>query len=472
MTGNLKSEYLEAYELNDFFFIGGWSFFTDRTDSVYLLGENGCHIILSKTMVEDIKQKHPNDDLKFVLTQFGLGKLKDSPKVIDTYEEYHSKGLYVLPSFFLIDVTKACNLDCIYCFRDLNDTRRIDINVLQDICSFICDIVRAGNQEYVSIQMWGGEPLMALDSIRFVYRYFTDRDIIPHISIETNGTLMDEETAGELKKMNVSVGISIDGTPEHQNRQRRLVRYHDKSSMDLVQNGINALRKHYGRDSFGVITVITKYNYSDIDRILEYFIHDIDIHNAKFNIVKDNPNAAETSLELTPEMIQEFSARLYELVVLYNMLGTEFHEANIIQRARNLTSRNNGNCCDSNGCKGGYSIISFDMKGDIYPCELTDQKVLKIGSVYDRNKVLNGTKITDMVNNTREKVPYFQKKDLSGCKDCPWIYFCKGGCSSRLLYSGNRLKTDEAACIYNKEIYPRLILDILERPYVIERLIK
>ena len=47
------------------------------------------------------------------------------------------------------------------------------------------------------------------------------------------------------------------------------------------------------------------------------------------------------------------------------------------------------------------------------------------------------------------------------CNTCPWYYYCKGGCTSRILYSKGKMKYDEVECEFNKVIYERIIDDLL-----------
>lgn len=460
-----KRLYINGFSSGEFVFAGGWAFYEDDNEIVYLLAANGCHILLDKTLFSELEQRQVSDALKFKLVQMGVAFVKDSRSVIDRYSERCGGTNAIYPSFFMIDVTKICNLDCIYCFRDLNDKRIINRKVLGDICSYILDIVRAKKEKHVTIQMWGGEPLFAFDEIRYVYDFFSKNQIVLNLTVETNGTLLDEEKTRELKRMNVSVGVSIDGLPVHQELQRRLLDRDAGQTMPLVKRGLELLDKYYGNDGFGSISVITKHTYSEIGDIIRYFIYELNLHAAKFNLVKDNENAKEKSLQLSEEMIEAFAENLFDVVEAYNALGVNFREYNIQQRIDNLLHRSGNDCCDSNGCSGGFSIISFDYEGGIFPCELTDNKETKMGSIYNEGVLQNGRDILNVIAEAKKNNLYFKSKDLSKCKDCPWIYFCKGGCTSRTLYIKDS-DIDKSICTYNKVIYQRIVNNIVHGKYL------
>lgn len=368
--------YVDGFTGNGFAFSGGFCFGCDQSDYHYILGKNGCSININTELLKSLYDKKPSDELVFKLVQHGLASVEGKPVPRDEYEDLKIGARELDSSFFIIDITQKCNLKCIYCFRNLNDNRTIDESTLEDICRFILETAKKKNRSCVNIQMWGGEPLLAFDRIVFVKNFFDKTDIQAVINIETNGTLINDEIAEKLYKMHIMVGVSIDGLPEHQNRQRKLANHGD--SMPMVEKGIQSLKKYYG-DEIGGITVITKHNFRDISKIIKYYKYTLGISCMKFNIVKDNPNAGERSLGLTPLEVHEFAEELCDLVELYNALGVSFIEGNIQTRATNLTERAGGNCCDSNGCKGGQALISIDAKGGIYPCDLTDCEEFNLG---------------------------------------------------------------------------------------------
>lgn len=443
----MKKELLKKYSIDNNFYLDDLFVFTNESNKYsFLLNKKGCSMIVDSEILRSIKNKEPNEMLKFKLIQHGLATLKN-PHISISKEKDNN-------IYFIIDITKRCNFDCLYCFRNLNDNTIISKNKLHDICSYILNIVQKRRLKNVSVQIWGGEPLLAIDRLEYVYNFFKDTNIRLNIDIETNGSLITDKIAKKLYDMNVNVGVSLDGTEKHQDIQRRLVG--NKSSNGMVKKGIKILQKYYGDDISG-ITVVTKYNYKDITDIIDYFTNTLKISKMKFNIVKDNSNANEESIGLTKEEVILFANKLYDVVELYNLMGIKFSEGNIQMRISNLEERSNCSYCISNGCKGGINLISIDMKGDIYPCEMMDYKDVKIGSIYKDGILSSNSDLIKQVSKAKKHNNYFAKKENEECTSCPWYYYCKGGCTSRIFYSNGKMKYDEVECEFNKVIYERII---------------
>jgi uncharacterized protein len=114
-----------------------------------------------------------------------------------------------------------CNLDCKYCFFLSKEALypgspfRMGEDVLE---AYIQQIIESQTAPQVTVAWQGGEPtLMGLDFFRrameLVQKY-TRPDITVNHTIQTNGTLLDDEWCQFFREHNFLVGLSLDGPQE------------------------------------------------------------------------------------------------------------------------------------------------------------------------------------------------------------------------------------------------------------------
>ena len=155
------------------------------------------------------------------------------------------------PAFHILSKPRGaiCNLDCSYCFfltKEMlypNSNFRMSDETLE---SYIKQTIEGHQTPEVMISWQGGEPtLMGLDFFRkaleFEKKYKKPGQIIQH-TIQTNGTLLNDEWAQFFKENNYLVGISLDG-PRHLHDVNRV----DKggaSTFDRVVRGVEFLKKN------------------------------------------------------------------------------------------------------------------------------------------------------------------------------------------------------------------------------------
>ena len=126
----------------------------------------------------------------------------------------------VIPSFHLLvkPAGPVCNLGCKYCFflskhKLYPGSRfRMDEKLLEN---YLRQLLEASRGPEVTVAWQGGEPmLMGLDFFRLsleLERKYSRPGIKILNTIQTNGTLIDDDWATFFKNNQFLVGISIDG---------------------------------------------------------------------------------------------------------------------------------------------------------------------------------------------------------------------------------------------------------------------
>jgi uncharacterized protein len=142
-----------------------------------------------------------------------------------------------------------CNLDCKYCFflsKEMlypGDRFRMSDELLR---AYIRGLLESQPLGEVNVAWQGGEPtLIGIEFFRravaYVEEYRKPTQTILH-TIQTNGTLLDDEWCAFFKQHSFLVGLSIDGPKTMHDAYR--VDKRGAGSFDAVMRGHEVLRKH------------------------------------------------------------------------------------------------------------------------------------------------------------------------------------------------------------------------------------
>jgi uncharacterized protein len=133
---------------------------------------------------------------------------------------------------FILKLHERCNLACRYCYvYELADQtwrdrpRRMSDALISVVAGRIAEHARAHDLDTVRIIFHGGEPLLTgpgplVDALRKIRAAVPARTRVDSW-VQTNGTLLDERTLDSLEKLNVRVGVSLDGDDLSHDAERR-----------------------------------------------------------------------------------------------------------------------------------------------------------------------------------------------------------------------------------------------------------
>ena len=167
---------------------------------------------------------------------------------------------------FVLKLHGRCNLRCSYCYiyemGDLTWRSRstpMSVAVLERACQRIADHVKQHRLGQIDVVFHGGEPLLA--GPRLLARAATTlRALLPagtelHLSVQTNGVLLDETILETLLAHQVRVGLSLDGDRTAHDRHRRYA--NGRGSYDATTQALELLNLPAYQDLFsGLLCVI------------------------------------------------------------------------------------------------------------------------------------------------------------------------------------------------------------------------
>lgn len=144
----------------------------------------------------------------------------------------------------------ACNLGCKYCFflskENLYPPRESPLMDEATLDTYVRQLMESSPGPQVDVAWQGGEPtLRGLDfyrrSVELANRYRKPHQRILH-TIQTNGTLIDDEWAAFFRENNYLVGLSVDGPRALHDTYR--IDKQNRGSFDDVIRGWRCLQKH------------------------------------------------------------------------------------------------------------------------------------------------------------------------------------------------------------------------------------
>lgn len=446
---NLHEYHIETELINNGLYMQSCACFTLGNRSMLISHQYGQTIILSANEVERIITGKWNSDLCHRLAQKGFLFPAKANLATNPHE-------LIQPSFFLIDLTKQCNFSCTYCFRrNCHSNDVIADDMLDDICAYIQNSCERHHIRNITIQPWGGEPLLVIEKILRIRRWFNKFPYI-HVNIvlETNGSLLTESMAQVLYQQGIHLSFSFDGLPELHDLHRRSK--NGMSTSSKVLQGIDAARKA-GYDHLSGICVLTHQGIDKISDILSYARHTLRFSSIKINPVHTVIDNKNPSWGINTKMVSDIAASIVDSCWLDYSQGLGILEQNVRIHLNNLLGTSRNNICQSYGCCGGRRMISFSIDGGIYPCELTDWPDMCLGHIRD------GRDIYEVIRTSVHEHPYFQKKSIPKCNRCAWYSYCHGGCTSSMLHTGTTATTiDEAGCAFHTAMYPLLVASLLQ----------
>lgn len=454
---SLEYNFLVKFVQEEFVFNGAHCFSVEN--KAFLLSDRGTSIVLDADTVSSIKAKCVSEDLAFKLFQRGFADVYGQTR----YAEEETK---TLPILFMIDFTTKCNCNCIYCLRHLDgEGESISDEQLRINTLYIIDYCHKYGIRHITFQPWGGEPLIELNKIIACKQIFADAGIDAKFVIQTNGLLLTLDNYRKLRQHGIDIGISIDG----------IARVHDAHRTDVYENPthekivkrIKEIREADPEYNLGTLSVNSAFSREHVAEDIDYLVNELGAKSIKMNLV--HPSGADgfdNSILISKEDIPAYVQDVLQAVVAQVKKGHRCYEANIADKLLNLLNRSAGNICDSAGCRGGTSFISIDRHGYIYPCEMLGRQEMRLGNVVD------GKDLVELIGQAKASNPYYKPRELKKCEDCPFKFYCRGGCKAcSLAYGKQACEIDEIECAVNKNLYPLLIHLILTEPDTVEKLL-
>ncbi|NMM61210.1 thioether cross-link-forming SCIFF peptide maturase [Clostridium sp. P21] len=405
----------------------------------YVIDVNSGSVHIVDKLVYDILNDEKLEEKQIVVDRLKndykkeqIEEAYDEIKALIDEEILYSKDLYEdialksdkAPSYIkalCLNVAHDCNLRCKYCFADEGDYKGCRELMPTEIAKKAIDFVikKSGPRKNIEVDWFGGEPLMAFNTIKEVMEYTKEQEKIHNKNIRftmtTNATLLNDEIMDYLDKNMGNIILSIDGRKEVNDKVR--VRVDGTGSYDSILPKIKKMveirdksKQYYARGTF------TRWNtdfFEDIKFMADQGFDEISIEP----VVLPENHPLSLREEDLPTIFEQYD-KLYSEMLKRHKEGKpfRFYHFNIDLQG--------GPCVYKriSGCGAGHEYVAITPEGDIYPChQFIGNEDFKLGNLSDAEE-LN----TDIIDKFKDAHIYTKPE----CKQCWARFYCSGGCQA------------------------------------------
>jgi len=279
----------------------------------------------------------------------------------------------------------------------------------------------------MKIQFAGGEPMLNFKLIREIVDYVKKMGYNCMFQMQTNGTLIDEKIASEIKDMRINIGVSFDGPPS----MNEMLRGGTRSALEGIQNLARA----------GVMinlnAAVTAVNIARLPELLDLALYLGNVGAIGLDIIRFAGRAKEKPDDVPAPSSAQLIDVLHRLDEksqhLYATIGKKIGVRPIAEAEKRLSLLNR----DKNYCYAtcGKSFVILP-EGDVYPCgSLADREEYFMGNIND-GEIVSMCLPSDLVD--------------ENCAECDYYDFCQGGCPSRIVTNTDNFYDGGLDCTMRK----------------------
>jgi uncharacterized protein len=329
------------------------------------------------------------------------------------------------PAFHLLvkPTGAVCNLKCTYCFYLSKEKLypggrfRMTEEMLE---IYLRQLIESHRHPEVAVAWQGGEPmLMGLDffrkSVSIQQKYRRPGMTILN-TIQTNGTLINDEWAAFFREHGFLVGISVDGPRLRHDAFRK-----DKQgrpTFDRVMEGLDHLKKH--EVDFNALVTIHKANADNPLDVYHFLRDELGIRYIQFIPIVERRKDSDKTLEFSVSAGQygRFLIAVFEDWIRRDV-GEVFVNMFDVALA-NWAGEPPSLCVFSPTCG---MTLAMEHNGDLYSCDhfVSPENLLGNISEVPIIELVASPKQQNFGRNKRDFLPRY-------CRECQVNFACHGGC--------------------------------------------
>lgn len=326
----------------------------------------------------------------------------------------------------------TCNLACTYCFflekeRLYPNSRfRMSDEILEN---HIRQLIESHRSPEVTVAWQGGEPtLMGVDFYRRAIA-FQEKYRQPGMSFEntmqTNGTLLNDDWCEFFKENNFLIGLSLDGPRRMHDAYR--VDKGGAGTFDKVMRGLRLLQKH--GVEYNILTTVNRINGDHPLEVYHFLRDEVGATWLQFIPVVERINSdgstlrqegtAVTERSVLPEQFGRFLSLIFDEWVRRDV-GQIFVQTFEAALRNWLGLASSGMCVFEPTCGLG---LALEHNGDLYSCDHFVEPDYLLGNIHQNHMI-------ELVASDPQRQFGRAKLDTLPryCRECDVRFACHGEC--------------------------------------------
>ena len=301
------------------------------------------------------------------------------------------------PGRLYLIFSKECNLNCIYCFQNGSERKRLPLNI-EDVCS----VIKSLQNEISEIVLFGGEPLLEgnYPLITTIFERFDYLNILVFSNGNFDGIYRDLLLQYDYTISGLT--ISVDGPAEIHNK-RRINK--EKNSFQTIIDNLLFLKQLGRKVNISINVDLNNFEY--IESLLEEMIKELQLTEFEYTI--------------NPVKYTKSSVDFLDLFTLFFSLRRKYGKRISINNRfiYNLEAMLSNSAMQRERCEiESTYVIDFPLK-KIYACPQNETS--EIGSLDDENRILvDKQNISEIISATS----FFNQP----CSECSLNYLCPYNC--------------------------------------------
>lgn len=323
---------------------------------------------------------------------------------------------------FSIYLAQTCNMACCYCWNCGGTFGKpghlMEWSAAQRTTRMILSLVERSSAEKIFINFYGGEPLLDFPVLQWIthelLRHEAPLEKNFHLTLDTNGTMLEGRTAQFLARYFTQVGVSLDGSQRIHDLQRP-----GKYGEETWQRIVNNIKEFPNQKLLGIRATLTTFS----DSYLETFRHltTLGIKRIQLEYCHEpgyHQNPIYEKLIVPPE---RQLAELREFVDYYVDYISEYNDTRDIPFVSNLLdniARIRRGSRFTRPCGAGANTLAINCQGRVFPCiAFVEREKFAMGQADDTQSL-----------NLHQSLEGFEVDGQHQCHACWLRYDCAGGC--------------------------------------------